>query len=288
MMRVSALLLFVLTACSSEPKRTQPEWLHQPTRVVDGGYIVYVGSAAGPNADRAQFKAEGVALEDLANECSLLPKGTRIEDRYTEPVGREFVAYVKLAVEFQDCEAGRTALQPETIRAVANVSFTAQLKRYQDYMETGELSNSPGEAVAVAPPTEDLEPPPARDARRDETLHFYMTRQYVAYQKEVVVLAPPTAYAPNSPETKQFVAGIAQPSQQLTVMEKNNPQLKAAPKPWSHLTEKPALARPKSLQPAHAPRAENARPRPMERHTPARPAVPGGPHSGGGHRRRHR
>ena len=52
----------------------KPAWVTQPTRTVDNGYIVYVGSAEDTGADRAQLKAESAAVEDLANECSLYPK----------------------------------------------------------------------------------------------------------------------------------------------------------------------------------------------------------------------
>lgn len=267
-MRFLLPVALTLVSCASEPKKSAPEWTRQPTRVVDGVYVVYVGSAAAPSAERASFKAEGVALEDLANECSLLPKGTRVEDRYSEVGTHETVAYVKVAVEFQDCESGRAALSPEAIRAIANVPFTEQLKRYQDLSETGEMP--PAGAVAAVEPPAVSEPAPVRDARVSETTHFYVVRQYVTYQKELVVLAPPTAYAPGSPESKRFVGAVSEPSRQLLVMEKANPTFKTAPQPWSHLTERPELPRPAGLRREH---------RPAEVHPPSTPAAQRkGPH----------
>lgn len=270
-MRILLPLALTLASCASEQKKIAPEWTRQPTRVVDGGYVVYVGSAAAPSADRASFKAEGVALEDLANECSLLPKGTRVEDRYSESGAHEAVAYVKVAVEFQDCERGRAALTPDAIRTVANVPFTAQLKRYQDLMETGELPAAG--AVPLVEPSVASEPAPTRDARVSEETHFYVTRQYVTYQKELVVLSPPDAYASGSPESKRFVSAIGEPARQLVVMEKANPAWKSAPRPWSHLTERPELPRPAGLRRAS---------RPAELHAPSTsptaPTTRKGPH----------
>jgi hypothetical protein len=102
-MRITLLIsTILLTACSSAPKA--PEWTQHPTREVDGGYIVYIGVGEASNPERAQFKAEGQALEDLANECTMIPKGTRIEDRFVEKNDHFSKAYVKLALEFQECE----------------------------------------------------------------------------------------------------------------------------------------------------------------------------------------
>src|SRR6202042_1536036 len=111
----------------------------QPTRTVDNGYIVYVGAVEDISSERAQFKAEGLALEDLANECSMIPKGTRIEDRYMAKGDHDSTAYVKLALEFQECDQARHAVNPDDIRKVANVAFTDQLKKYQDLEATGEM-----------------------------------------------------------------------------------------------------------------------------------------------------
>src|SRR6185312_16331964 len=120
----------LLTSCSSEQKPTAPPWTHGATRVVDNGYIVYVGVGHAPDPDRAQFKAEGQALEDLANECSMIPKGTRFEDRYSEKEEYETTAYVKVALEFQECDTAQRSLDPSEIRKLANVNFTEELKKY--------------------------------------------------------------------------------------------------------------------------------------------------------------
>lgn len=215
---------------------------------MDGGYIVYLGTASASSLEQAQFKAEGQALEDLANECSLVPKGTRIEDRYTEHDKYEYSAYVKLAVEFQDCDHAAKALEPAQIREVANVSFTEQLKRYQDLTETGVLP--PKDEVAQIEPPDELTPAPTRAPDWNDQAHFYVVRQYVAYQKQIVILSPPTAYAPNSPASKTFAANLQPATQQIETMQKQAPTLKNAV--WTQMRDRPYLARPAALAPRGA------------------------------------
>jgi hypothetical protein len=235
------IFLFVLLAgCSSTPKVTGPDWIRQPTRIVDGGYIVYIGSATASNDSRAQFNAEGQALEDLANECSMIPKGARIEDRYAEKDKRDSKAWVKLALEFQECEEGKHAVDPNEIQRVANVPFTQQLKKYQDLMETGEM---PTEVAAVDPGQ--IPPPPQRNPGWNDNTNFFVMRQYVAYQKEVVVLAPPTYYAANSPQNQQFTNTIRPTAEQITNVEHSTPAIRT--QAWSQVPQRPLVARPASL-----------------------------------------
>jgi hypothetical protein len=246
----SVLLISILTSCSSEPtKPAGPTWIHEPTRLVDNGYIVYVESAMAHDFDKATFKAEGLALSDLANECSFIPKGTRIEDRYMESQGKDGVekmAYVKLAVEFQECDQAQKALQPEDIKKIASASFTQQLKRYQDYDETGDIPAK--SEVAELEPLQEIPPAPARQPGWNDNIHFYAMRQYVVYQKEVVVLSPPTAYAPASPESQTFVHSMTPTVNQINTAQTENPALKNNPTAWSQLPNKPRIERPESMR----------------------------------------
>ncbi|MGZ3726121.1 MAG: hypothetical protein ACXWQQ_09975 [Pseudobdellovibrio sp.] len=234
-------LLFLL-GCSSSSTKPAPEWVASPTRLVDNGYIVYVGRGEGMALERAQFKAEGQALEDLANECSMIPKGTRIEDRYSDKTGNVTTAYAKIGVEFQECEEMKKSIRPEDIRKNANAAFVEQLKRYQDLSETGELVSS-ADSKELAIPENYTEPPPQAKGMSD-SVHFYLTRQYVVYQKEVVVLTPPQAFAPTSPESKNFVTHIEPVVKGLAVQEASLPELRNQPTAWSRIIDKPHIERP--------------------------------------------
>jgi hypothetical protein len=258
---------FALAACSSAPKA--PDWTTRPTREVDGGYIVYIGTGEASNPDRAQFKAEGQALEDLANECSLIPKGARVEDRYVQKEDHESKAFVKLALEFQECEEAKRTNDPENIQKLASVPFTEQLKRYQDLMETGDM---PDTVAQVTPPSE-MAPPPTRAAGWDDRTHFFVMRQYVAYQKEVVVLAPPNYYAANAPAAKQFTTFVQPTADQIHGIQEKAPALRT--QAYSQIPNKPAVARPVALAP---------KPRAMSQiHPPAQPREK--KHNNGGKRR---
>ena len=255
----------MLAACSSEPpKPPAPEWLHRQTRTIDNGYIIYIGHSEASSQQRAQLQAEGVALEDLANECSVIPKGARVEDRYDEKTKSGHVVYVKLGVEFQECDQASKAIDPQQIKVVANIAFTEQLKRYQDLNETGDMPDST-EVAQVSPPS-DVRPAPAQGAWSSDT-HFYVVRQYVAYQKEVVVLSPPGSYQPSSPESTHFITQVQPAATQVASMQTQNPALKTNPQPWSSIPDRPHLERPAGLAPravtphrVSAPHAQSARP----------------------------
>ncbi|MBS1969728.1 MAG: hypothetical protein JSU04_05450 [Bdellovibrionales bacterium] len=252
-MKKMILFLGLLGACASQPKVEKPVWLTQPTRIVDNGYIVYVGSAEDGNAERAQFKAEGLALEDLANECSFIPKGARIEDRYSEKDKYFTKAYVKIGLEFAECEKAKHANDPATIREIANTSFTEQIRRYQDLSETGDMPDPAQYAALEVPPN--VEPMPS-SAGMSESTHFYVVRQYVAYQKETVILSPPTMYAANSPEAQHWSAAIQPAVTQVQTYQSKNPVLETKPEAWSHLADHPKLPRPETLMASRpAPRA---------------------------------
>lgn len=262
-MRITLLLsTIVLSACSSAPKL--PDWTQHPTREVDGGYIVYIGIGEASNADRAQFKAEGQALEDLANECSMIPKGARIEDRFVQKNEHDSKAFVKLGLEFQECEQAKRTNDPNEIQKVASAPFTQQLKRYQDLEETGEM---PGEVAQVEPPRE-MAPPPVRAAGWDDRTHFFVMRQYVAYQKEIVVLAPPNYYAANASATKQFVNTVQPTAEQIHGIQEKAPDLRK--QAWSQVPNRPPVTRPAGLaakpQPAHAVHPPSERHPREERH----------------------
>jgi hypothetical protein len=268
-----------VSGCSSAPK--VPEWTQQPTRQVDGGYIVYIGVGEASNQDRAQFKAEGLALEDLANECTMIPKGTRIEDRFVQKGEHESKAYVKVALEFQECEQARHTNEPVEIQKIASVPFTEQLKKYQDLMETGEMPDK-SEVAQVEPPAE-MAAPPGRAPGWDDRTHFFVMRQYVAYQKEVVVLAPPNYYATNAPAGKTFAANLQPAADQIHGIQERAPALRT--QAWSQVPNRPVVTRPTAL----APRSRIAKPvNPPARPREDRGQRKGKARKGRGGRRPHR
>ena len=224
------------------------------------------------------MKAEGQALEDLANECSFIPKNTRIEDRFSSYEDRETTAFIKVGLPFEDCENAKRALDPAEIKKQGSPGFTAQLKKYQDVIETGEWS-SDSEVADIDPGV--IPPPPIRQEGWSDATHFYVTRQYVAYQKETVILAPPTAYAPGTDQNKKFTTFVTQESANVKGLEEKNPGLKTSPMAWSQVPQRPQLARPKALQAKPSSRQKSL-------NVPAQPRDPKQQRHGPGGKRRGR
>ncbi len=214
-----------LTACSSDPVANERSWIHQPTRTVDNGYIIYVGTGESNDSTRAIFEAEGMAIQDLASECSFVPKGARIEDRYSEKNNYTFKGYAKIAIEFQDCDIAKKTVDPAKLRAMASLPFTDQLKKYQDQVETAQVADA---GVPL-----DVPDAPAHESYVHDDSHFFVVRQYVAYQKQTVILSPTTAYAPYSPETKAYARNVLATTDQIQSYETKNPQIKTTPATWS-------------------------------------------------------
>lgn len=234
-------LIVLSAACSSGPKTTPndpPQWTRQPTRTIDGGYIVYVGSGEDRSPDQARFKAEAMALQDLSNECSFAPKGTRIEDRFSESEGVLYRSFAKVAVEYQDCETAKNAVTPEDIRTLANASLTEEVKRYQDKVDNPEDVESAPLTVASNESSSPSSSPSrstsgATVAGINSPVQFYVIRQQVLFVKQDVILAPPAQYPPGAPATTQPIQTVAMASQSVRQYEQANPQLRTTPASFS-------------------------------------------------------
>ena len=279
-MKIGSLLpLITLVGCSSPPPpaREMPAWVNGPARTVDGGYIVFVGSGEDHSSDHAATKAEGAALQDLANECSLIPLGTRLEDRATKSEGALRTAYAKVAVEFEVCEEAKHARTPERVRQVANVAMTEQLKRYQDLVDeptqVAVLDEGP---PLPAAPTAGAPPPP----RINDDFQYFVVRQQVAYEKQMVVLSPPTAFAPGSVESQQFAGRINASQPSLSSYEAAHPKPRASAATWTQYRSRAVSAQRMQRDSGHAGlrHVPNA---PAARHVPAEHGSRGGRHHRG-------
>jgi hypothetical protein len=235
------LISMYIASCSSAPQTPPaPAWISQPARTVDQGYIVYVASSEDRSAEQARFKAESQAYQDLANECSFPPKGARTEDRYVKQVGTTQTqqAFVKVAVDFQTCEEAKQAIQPDEIRKLANVAMTDQIKAYQVKYEAppeGSEDENENEEAGVSDETQAVlnarqAPPPIYVS---SPVQFYVARQQVFYYKQDVILSPPAAYPPNSPQTTQFVNQVQAPVMRVQQYEAANPALRTSSQTWS-------------------------------------------------------
>lgn len=245
---ISFLILVLLfsSSCSSTSRNdgtTPPQWIHQSARTVDGGYIVYVASGEDRKLEHAVFKAESIALEDIANECSFIPKGTRIEDRYEEQEENQHWVYVKVGLSFEDCEAAKNSTDPESIKKLANASMTSELKRYQDSVEGGQdlAMNSDASPSPTPSPSGTASGATSTVAYYQSPTQYYVARQQVAYMKEVIILAPPSAYPPGSVQSTLWVSRVTPLNQQIQTYETQNPGIRNSPTTWSTLPSRPVV-----------------------------------------------
>ena len=241
MIRLGLLICIIAMAgCSSNPNTgatSGPEWIHQSTRNFDNGYIVYVGTGDDTSGDRAQFKAESAALEDLANECSFVPKGARLEDRFERTEGNLHEAYAKVAVEFQLCEDAKKAIAPDQVKRLANETMTAQIKKYQDMQgdqTTAETLASIGDEAEgeteISAPSTPSTPTPVRS---NPNFRFFVIRQQVAVEKQTVILAPTTVYEPGTAASAGYMTRVAAASQRVEQIQAARPEIKQTNQGWS-------------------------------------------------------
>jgi hypothetical protein len=243
--RIALVLTLALTSmvmgCSStstSQTRGAPNWVHDPTRSVDSGYIVYIGTGEDYSPERANFKAEASAIQDVANECSFAPKGARIEDRYDYFYGGKHQAYAKIGISFEDCEQAKQTLDPTKIQAVANVAMTQELKQFQEMeyapaTEVAENPNAPNPALANTTIQDDGQ--------------FFVMRQQVAYAKEIVIISPPGMYAPGTPQNQVYFTQVVQPSNQISQYEQVHPQVRTWHNSWSGYERSPQARLPSTF-----------------------------------------
>jgi hypothetical protein len=215
-------LVVILAGCATGPRL--PEWAQEPARIVDEGYIVYLGDGLEADPNQAQFAAEGMAIQDLANECSFVPKRARIENHFMTRARGGFEAYATIAVNYDVCEEAQQTVQPAQIKALASAPFMEELKRYQEF-----IGNPPQQAPAGGASQGPPEPPTAMA----DDVDFFLARQYVAVQKENVILAPPGAYAPGSYETRTYLTRVTRVIRPMQAYYARHPRLRAAPTTWS-------------------------------------------------------
>jgi len=218
---------------------------------VDSGYIVYVGTGEDFTAERAEFKSEASAIQDIANECSFAPKGTRVEDHYDYFYNGKYQSFSKVAVQFEDCDAAKQTLKPEQIQALANAQMTDQLKHYQELeydmpSATAVATSDSSSESGTNPALDSTLAPPAVNPIMDDG-RFLIVRQQVAYEKEIVILSPLSAYPPGSPQSQTFVAAIRTPMTQIQHYEQVHPGVHTWSKSWSSFERHPSAPLPGSI-----------------------------------------
>jgi hypothetical protein len=191
--------------------------VRQSARATENGSLVFVESEDDVDPALARAKAEGLALADVANECSLVPRGARFEAQYLAKTSHLAQAHVKLRVPATACEAAKRANTSASVRGLGDAEAAARVRLFQE--RNGE--------------------PRLEDARAgDEALAYMIARQRLALLKQQVLLVPAGAG-----EEASFAEKVVALARDVERLEGSREQLKQSAQPWSHYRHE--LMRPK-------------------------------------------
>jgi hypothetical protein len=226
----SALMLFCLGACStsllwSNWNHSSKDWVLQPARTVDQQNLVFVISSSGLSKASAEFTAVSKALEDLANECSYIPRGTRLEDRVESKQVDQFVVAVQLVISVKNCDQAKKDFLPEDIQLNANRGYTDQIQKYQ-------LEKVPNFAAQI--PRVRVESDAKQALMTDSNLihddgEFFEMRQKIALLKQSFILSKTLS----SSNSKQSMQSLQEQFAATQRYEEANPALKSSSLTWS-------------------------------------------------------
>jgi hypothetical protein len=207
MRRFWILILLFFSACSSAPREappaeSRPAWISGPARSLEGDRIFFVGIGEDRSGANAKPKAEAMALQDLANECSLVPKEARVEAQGLEDeIGIIHRSFARVSVPAAACTKAREALPPAQIRALADPTLQARIRRYQSDYDPPEQTETPGVDTSALDPYS----------------RYYALRQQVALAKQAVVLDPGSP-GKNLPTLTQAALSFARERVEVTAV----------------------------------------------------------------------
>lgn len=140
-------LLFILLTpqsfaadCLNQKDEMKQYWARADGRTQSGGWLFFSGKAAASSPAKAYFKAEGLALTRLVQECRLIHLKTRIIERCDEKVGASYLAYVRANITVKDCEK----TQQESSQGQINEKFTKIYNEYDKQQRIERMINHKG------------------------------------------------------------------------------------------------------------------------------------------------
>ncbi len=93
-----------------------------------------------------------------------------------------------------------------------------------------------------------MPPEPTQTVSNGDHSHIFVVRQYIAYQKEVVILAPTNSYPPAAPQTVAFANSVQPMQARVSAYETDHPELQKTTQTWSSAPSKPKFFQNKALQ----------------------------------------
>ncbi len=210
-------------------------WTSNPGRSFENKNILMVSSAKDANLERAKFKAEAEALGDLANECSLIVKGTQLEDQAVFKDQNQIQVFVRFAIEKSRCEEAKLSISPQEFARLANFGYIEQVLKYQQEVEKEIAFKAPPPSpyVKIAMILEAAEVTLIHDDRE-----FFMARQQIAYLKQALLLGSKGLISNRQIDFEKVQNGIIKKVKAIQEYEKLNPALMASSATWSIIKDR--------------------------------------------------
>ncbi len=210
-------------------------WTEQAGRNYENQNLVIVGSAISSDESTAKFKAEAQALEDLANECSLIPRGTHLEDQFMKRVENQSQFFVKVVIDLKLCEEAQKSVKASEIEKLANLGYTEQVLKSQIQSEK-EMN------FKVAPPGADKKIEMILNAEQPSVIRddsdFFMARQQIAFLKQASLFANRGIFPKKLVNSDKVYSVLNQKIQAVQEYEKLNPALKSSGITWTTIKER--------------------------------------------------
>lgn len=109
-----------------------PEWTQEVSRTQGGGYIWFPGKGTAYTEIEAEDLARGQSLDYLVQECQILHKEIRFNERFVEQVEKKFVVYVRASITQKQCNEAKYA----TLEFRKKISNRRLLDTYHNYKVT--------------------------------------------------------------------------------------------------------------------------------------------------------
>jgi TPR repeat protein len=106
-------------------------WARVNGRFQMGGWVFYTGKGLAKNVETATFKAEGMALSRMAQECGHIHKKTRIIERCETRVGDKTLVIVRTNLKERYCKE----TQNSDSKKIQNKRFTKVLNDYAKFKQ---------------------------------------------------------------------------------------------------------------------------------------------------------
>ena len=240
-------LVCLSVGCASHSLIGQNQiWTDRIGKSIENKNLVIVSTATASTQKLAKFSAESSALEDLANECSFVPRGTYVQDELTNQKAKDqFAVIVKVVVELQNCEKAKQALQLSDIAAQANLGYTEQILKNQLQLDLRDQSSEklkPMIRTMIPPmiPREKVERILSSDDSnliRDDA-DFFMMRQQIAFLKQSILLSSKDMYPKSLVLSDRMTRVLTQKIEATQNYELKNATLKASSVTWSFAKER--------------------------------------------------